>query len=118
MGRNGSTMRDSPCRGPPHPRRSRGHLSRPHPRLGVALSGPALVRYWGSKTGAGGLTFAHSRFVASDHILALPWTATVLPIAIPTVYLWILDAVALQRGTWVIESGTKYGLEFCGLEIE
>ena len=42
------------------------------------------------------------RFLASDHILAMPLYSTLLPIAIPTVYLWILDSVALQRGTWVI----------------
>jgi 15-cis-phytoene synthase/lycopene beta-cyclase len=48
----------------------------------------------------------------------MPSYATLLPIAIPTAYLWILDSVALRRGTWVIESGTKLGLEFYGLEIE
>lgn len=41
-----------------------------------------------------------------------------LSIGIPTVYLWTLDFVALQRGTWVIESGTKLGWSYMGLEIE
>ena len=44
---------------------------------------------------------------------------TVIPIAIPTVYLWIVDTLALKRGTWVIESGTKLGWHLWdGLEIE
>lgn len=57
-------------------------------------------------------------FLASDHILALPHYACALPIAIPTLFLWILDSVALRRGTWVINSGTKFGLSYLGLEIE
>ena len=66
----------------------------------------------------------------------MPLYSTLLPIAIPTVYLWILDSVALQRGTWVINdrryaprysfaeltravtTDTKYGLSYLGLEIE
>lgn len=56
--------------------------------------------------------------VASSHILALPWTAMALPVALPTVYLWVCDSYALRRGTWVIESGTKLGWAVCGLEVE
>lgn len=38
---------------------------------------------------------------------------------VPTVYLWIVDTLALKRGTWVISTGTKYGLHLWdGLEIE
>lgn len=38
---------------------------------------------------------------------------------IPTVYLWFVDTLALRRGTWVIESGTKLGIDFgIGLDIE
>ena len=34
-------------------------------------------------------------------------------------YLWIVDTLALRRGTWVISTGTKYGLHLWdGLEIE
>jgi len=62
--------------------------------------------------------FARRRGVASSHILALPAYASVLPVAIPTVYLWICDASALRRGTWVIEPDTKLGLDLGGLEIE
>lgn len=42
-----------------------------------------------------------------------------LPIIIPTLYLWAVDTYALRRGTWVITPGTKYGVHLWdGLEIE
>ncbi|KAJ4357251.1 uncharacterized protein N0V89_001826 [Didymosphaeria variabile] len=57
--------------------------------------------------------------LAYQFILGLPLSNTVLPIALPTIYLWIVDTLALKRGTWVINSGTKYGLHLWdGLEIE
>jgi 15-cis-phytoene synthase/lycopene beta-cyclase len=38
---------------------------------------------------------------------------------LPTVYLWIVDTMALKRGTWSIESGTKLGWHLWeGLDIE
>ncbi|KAF8309327.1 terpenoid synthase, partial [Clavulina sp. PMI_390] len=46
--------------------------------------------------------------VASSHIIALPLYTTGLPIIIPTLFLWVVDTLALHRGTWVIESGTKH----------
>ncbi|KAF4442343.1 phytoene synthase [Fusarium austroafricanum] len=49
----------------------------------------------------------------------LPWTNTALPIALPTLYLWVVDTFALRRGTWAISSGTKYGIVLWdGLDIE
>lgn len=63
------------------------------------------------------LTF--SRTLAYQLILGLPLSNTVLPIGLPTVYLWIVDTLALKRGTWVIESGTKLGWHLWdGLETE
>ena len=59
-----------------------------------------------------------NRGVASSQLLALPAYASVMPVAIPTLYLWLCDAAALRRGTWVIERGTKLGLSLHGLEIE
>ncbi|KAH7381646.1 Lycopene beta-cyclase [Pyrenochaeta sp. MPI-SDFR-AT-0127] len=57
--------------------------------------------------------------LAYQFILGLPWTNTVLPIALPTLYLWGVDTLALRRGTWVISAGTKYGWHLWdGLEIE
>ncbi|PSR74898.1 phytoene synthase [Coniella lustricola] len=52
-------------------------------------------------------------------IIALPWTSTVLPIVLPTLYLWAVDEGALRRGTWSIGSGTKIGTTLYGsLELE
>ncbi|TKX23806.1 bifunctional lycopene cyclase/phytoene synthase [Elsinoe australis] len=57
--------------------------------------------------------------LAYQFILSLPLTNTVLPIALPTLYLWVVDTLALRRGTWVIESGTKLGIHvWPHLEIE
>ncbi|KAK7756505.1 hypothetical protein SLS62_001339 [Diatrype stigma] len=52
-------------------------------------------------------------------LLRLPAARIALPILIPTVYLWLVDELALGRGTWAIESGTKLGICIFGsLEIE
>jgi 15-cis-phytoene synthase/lycopene beta-cyclase len=54
-----------------------------------------------------------------SHIIALPYYATLLPIILPTLYLWLVDTLALRRGTWVINTGTKLELQLWqGLEIE
>jgi 15-cis-phytoene synthase/lycopene beta-cyclase len=57
--------------------------------------------------------------LAYQFLIGLPYTSTIVPIALPTLYLWIVDTLALRRGTWTIQSGTKIG--WClweGLEIE
>lgn len=52
-------------------------------------------------------------------MVSLPLTSIAAPIVLPTLYLWIVDESALQRGTWAIESGTKLGVQLAGsLEIE
>ncbi|KAG9233696.1 Squalene/phytoene synthase-domain-containing protein [Amylocarpus encephaloides] len=57
--------------------------------------------------------------LSSQLLVTLPITSTWAPILIPTVYLWIVDTLALRRGTWTIESGTKFGIHvWDGLEIE
>ncbi|KAK3691499.1 hypothetical protein LTR37_018637 [Vermiconidia calcicola] len=57
--------------------------------------------------------------LAYQFLIQLPPTSTVIPIALPTLYLWIVDTLAMKRGTWVIESGTKTGwVLWPGLEIE
>ncbi|KAI9819260.1 MAG: hypothetical protein M1827_007416 [Pycnora praestabilis] len=57
--------------------------------------------------------------LAYQFILGLPLSNTLIPIALPTLYLWIVDTLALKRGTWVIEPGTKLGIHLWeGLEIE
>ena len=57
--------------------------------------------------------------MAYQFILGLPISNTLIPIAIPTLYLWTVDTLALRRGTWVISAGTKYGYHLWdGLDIE
>ncbi|KAI5364669.1 Putative squalene/phytoene synthase, isoprenoid synthase domain superfamily, lycopene cyclase [Septoria linicola] len=52
-------------------------------------------------------------------LVGLPLLCTWFPIALPTVYLWVVDTLALKRGTWVISQGTKTGRELWpNLEIE
>lgn len=52
-------------------------------------------------------------------LLALPWQATLLPIMLPTVYLWFVDELSLSQGIWTIETGTKLGSQLFGsLELE
>ena len=59
------------------------------------------------------------RSLAYQFILGLPRSNTVLPVILPTLYLWIVDTLALRRGTWVIEVGTKLSWQIWdGLEIE
>lgn len=42
-------------------------------------------------------------------LLRLPRACIAIPILLPTLYLWMVDELALGRGTWAIESGTKLG---------
>ncbi|KAH6888398.1 Squalene/phytoene synthase-domain-containing protein [Thelonectria olida] len=52
-------------------------------------------------------------------LIKLPLTNTLLPIVLMTLHLWIVDTLALRRGTWSISSGTKHGIEVVrGLDIE
>jgi 15-cis-phytoene synthase / lycopene beta-cyclase len=52
-------------------------------------------------------------------LINLSFINTVVPIMVPTVYLWVVDTLALRRGTWTIESGTKLGIYvWDGLEAE
>ena len=57
--------------------------------------------------------------LSSEFLVNLPLSSTLLPIGIPTLYLWVVDTLALRRGTWSIETGTKLGIQIWdGLEIE
>lgn len=52
-------------------------------------------------------------------LLKLPGACIATPIVLPTLYLWLIDELALGRGTWAIESGTKLGWCLWGsLELE
>ena len=73
-------------------------------RLILLWAGPVLFLLWS---------------LAHQALTRLPWSKTVLPILIPTVYLWMVDTFALQKGTWAISSGTKWAFQpWSGMEIE
>ncbi|KAH0844197.1 Bifunctional lycopene cyclase/phytoene synthase [Fonsecaea pedrosoi] len=73
-------------------------------RLILIWACPVMLMLW---------TFAYQL------LLTMPWTTTWLPIAASTLYLWIVDTLALRRGTWSIESGTKLGIQvWPHLELE
>lgn len=70
----------------------------------LAWAGPFCLMLW---------TFAY------QFLTRLPALNTLVPIAVPTLYLCIVDTIALRRGTWAIESGTKTGINLWhGLDIE
>ena len=59
------------------------------------------------------------RTISGKFIIRLPLSVTFLPVALPTIYLWIVDTLALGRGTWVIETGTKMSISlWYRLDIE
>ncbi|KAG8167701.1 hypothetical protein KVR01_003390 [Diaporthe batatas] len=101
-----------------------------HRAVQVAMSSLTLLGIWLlSKGGIGtylGLIliwacpFAFLTWTLGGLFMAsLPWTSIALPIALPTLYLWVVDELALRRGTWAIESGTKLGMTVWGsLEVE
>ncbi|KAL9639542.1 MAG: hypothetical protein Q9164_000859 [Protoblastenia rupestris] len=93
--------------------------------VSVTLVGASMIGKGGEGLYMGLILVWASPFVlllwclAYQFIIGLPMSNTIIPIAIPTVYLWIIDTLALKRGTWVIESGTKLGWHLWdGLEIE
>ncbi|KAI8956609.1 Squalene/phytoene synthase-domain-containing protein [Daldinia sp. FL1419] len=93
--------------------------------VGCIAAGISLVRSGGEGTYLGLiliwacpialLTWSFSGYF----MIKLPPTCVIAPIVVPTVYLWVVDELALGRGTWAIESGTKLGWRLWGsLELE
>lgn len=93
--------------------------------IAVTLSGAYWVSMGGVYTYIGLILVWATPFalitwtMAGRFIISLPLACTALPMLLPTIYLWLVDELALGRGTWSIESGTKLGLCLFGvLEIE
>jgi 15-cis-phytoene synthase/lycopene beta-cyclase len=91
----------------------------------AAITGATLVGRGGEGTYLGlilvwACPFALLTWTFSGHFLIrLPLICIVTPIGLPTLYLWVVDELALGRGTWAIESGTKLGWRLWGnLELE
>lgn len=93
--------------------------------IGCIIAGASLVRKGGEGTYLGliliwACPFALLTWAFSSYFLIrLPFIYIATPIIVPTVYLWVVDELALGRGTWAIESGTKLGWRLWGsLELE
>ncbi|KAI0885980.1 Squalene/phytoene synthase-domain-containing protein [Annulohypoxylon maeteangense] len=93
--------------------------------VGSIVGGAYLVKRGGEGTYLGliliwACPFALFTWSLSGYfIIRLPLVNVATPIIIPTVYLWVVDELALGRGTWSIESGTKLGWCVWGsLELE
>lgn len=93
--------------------------------VGATLYGAHLVRLTGPGTYLGLILVWASPFtlitwvLAGNFIISLPPALTLVPIVLPTLYLWLVDEGALGRGTWSIESGTKLGFSIFGsLDVE
>lgn len=93
--------------------------------LGLVLLGVQLASHGGQGTYMGLILLWAAPFalltwsLGGPFMLALPWTSTLLPITLSTLYLWAVDEGALRRGTWSIESGTKLGQTVVGsLDVE
>lgn len=57
--------------------------------------------------------------LAGCFALRVPRAGVVGAVLLPTAYLWVVDELALDRGTWAIASGTKLGWCLWGrLEVE
>ncbi|KAI1779388.1 Squalene/phytoene synthase-domain-containing protein [Hypoxylon cercidicola] len=93
--------------------------------IGCIAVGASLVNKGGEGTYLGlilvwACPFALLTWSLSGYFLIkLPLVCVATPIIVPTVYLWVVDELALGRGTWAIESGTKLGWQIWGsLEVE
>jgi 15-cis-phytoene synthase / lycopene beta-cyclase len=93
--------------------------------LAGAVTGAILVRKGAEGTYLGlilawACPFALLTWTFSGHfIIRLPLICIATPICLPTLYLWVVDELALGRGTWAIVSGTKLGWCLWGkLELE
>ncbi|RAH60213.1 phytoene synthase [Aspergillus piperis CBS 112811] len=56
--------------------------------------------------------------VAYRFIVRLPLREVSLAVCIPTLLLWVVDTIALGKGTWVIESATKLDIQLWGSRTE
>ncbi|KAI0532695.1 hypothetical protein GGR58DRAFT_489338 [Xylaria digitata] len=94
--------------------------------LSIAIiTGGILVKRGGQGTYLGLILIWACPFVlltwifSGYFLLKLPFACITIPICLPTLYLWVVDELALRRGTWAIESGTKIGWCLWGnLELE
>ncbi|KAI2617074.1 hypothetical protein GGR54DRAFT_210755 [Hypoxylon sp. NC1633] len=93
--------------------------------VGCLAAGLSLVRKGGEGTYLGLIILWACPFMlltwtfSGYFVVRLPVFCVANPILLSTLYLCVVDELALARGTWAIESGTKLGWRVWGnLEIE
>jgi putative membrane protein len=84
---------------------------------GVIGMGAGPTRYLGLITVWAGPVLALQWGFGGDLLLAR-WRLTVPAIAIPTLYLWFADRIAIGLGTWWFDPGQITGTRLLGLPVE
>ena len=65
------------------------------------------------------ITHVEGRTLSFQYIVNVPKVVSMVPVLLPTLYLWLVDSLALSNGTWRVEPGTKYDIQLGGvLDIE
>ncbi|KAK6508134.1 hypothetical protein TWF506_010236 [Arthrobotrys conoides] len=49
--------------------------------------------------------------LSHQYILSVPYKNVLIPILLPTSYLWFVDTLALKNGTWVINPDKSFGIK-------
>ncbi|KAK6831600.1 Bifunctional lycopene cyclase/phytoene synthase [Aspergillus parasiticus] len=79
-----------------------GHLT--YFGLIITWAGPFLLIQW---------------LFSSAFIMALPRLELMASITLPTLFLWTVDTVSINQGTWTVEAPTKLGVQlWIGMDIE
>jgi lycopene cyclase domain-containing protein len=78
--------------------------------LGAAVYADVMVRPMQRFTPTP-VSDSFNRSISYQHLLTLPAMNILLPIMVPTSVLVFMDTIHLQRGTWVINEGTKLGIQ-------
>lgn len=59
------------------------------------------------------------RVFSSGFIMALPKLELMVSITLPTLFLWTVDTISINQGTWTVEAPTKLGVQlWSGMDIE
>ena len=98
-------------------------------RLGGAFAGVALSGLGWLLLGTTSTFYLGAILLWAGPILAIQWAfgitalwavrrTTLIAVAVPTLYLWIVDRIAIGLGVWVISDTHTIGLTLLGLPIE
>ncbi|KAE8415083.1 Lycopene beta-cyclase [Aspergillus pseudocaelatus] len=70
----------------------------------ITWAGPFLLIQW---------------LFSSGFVMAFPKMELLAAVALPTLFLWIVDTISINQGTWTVEAPTKLGIQLWGgMDIE